>query len=84
MAKNRAVNNKPEDEDSGCAQPYKVELNLLKSAHVAFLKKVWKMYGDPILVNSMMHTVHHAMMDYEFKFLVKESEEKVSGDKRDA
>jgi hypothetical protein len=83
MARNKSEEKVAKKADSNPEQPYDVELNLMKSAHVAFLEKAWKVIGDPVFVRAMMHTIHYAMMEDEFNFLFKESEKKVHGQKRD-
>lgn len=45
--------------------PYRNELECLKDAHAAFMNKVWDMYKDQVMVYSIMHAVHHAMMEFE-------------------
>lgn len=83
MARNKSEEKVAKKADSNPEQPYGVELNIMTSAHVALVKKAWKIHGDPIFVSAMMHTIHKAMMDYEFDFLTQESEKKVHGQKRD-
>lgn len=84
MARNKSEKKVAKKADSNPEQPYAVELKLLKVAHDAFLAKAWECYGDPIFVYSMMHTVHHAMMDLERSFLEAKIMDKANGKKRDA
>lgn len=84
MEKNKAEKKGTKNERAMQEQPYAVELKLLKVAHAAFLAKAWECYGDPIFVYSMMHTVHHAMMDLEQDFLEAKVTEKANGKKRDS
>lgn len=84
MAKNRSEKKMAKKADSNPEQPYAVEINMLRIAHSAFLAKAWECYKDPVFVYSMMHTVHHAMMDLERSFLEAKAMGKINGKKRDA
>ena len=79
MKKNSDENDAKKSKNANQKITYEDAVQMLRFAHATFLEKAWEIYKDHVFVYSIMHTVHHAMMDFERDFLNMQEIEKAEG-----